>query len=459
MFRYLVCCFAAMSALTMACVRKNDAGVRIYGGDPVTGGRIEKSVVALRSDNHVYCTGTIIADDTILTAAHCIPGEFPSDRVGPLLLALQGKLHAVFGRDGTRADAPSRKIMRWVASSKWSSTWSSPVLYDPAISQEQRAQLVRQFYAARGQEDIGLVFFEGGIPEGFEKAEIAAQTVEVGTKVFQAGYGVSEFGRSDFGVLLATSETVQEVDAANKEFVVEGQRGQGVCQGDSGGPAFVVDGNRLVVFGVVSRVSVIGNCKASDGIYTDATQFRDWIAAAKEIAFAKPTVQPRVDPDHDLSKVLSREQQRSCSGVGAVSAFALQEKAKQVCRELDAHLRSQCRLDCIRLLRNDRFDLTPTAGTNLEVKEQSTVNVVTVGPVVLQSDVKTPMVGTTLESCSLATATKLKLHLLKDTSVFLDGSPSTDIVVLLNDVTSCSEAFRAGKLVVLQGGNLRAEAN
>ena len=82
-----------------ACGRPVDdiAKLNIIGGKPVTGNQLD-NVVAIMRDELTVCTGTLIAPDLVLTAAHCFE---KSVRIGTSSLS---QLKVVVGNSATKSE-------------------------------------------------------------------------------------------------------------------------------------------------------------------------------------------------------------------------------------------------------------------------------------------------------------------------------------------------------------------
>ena len=216
---------------------------------------LASSVVALVADraggSEALCTGTIVDDGIILTAAHCVDGA-------PERIAI------VFGTDVHR-----------------------PVALRKATGFEQNPAWQRNEASGRG--DLALVSFEGGLPDGFEPVALAQPGVVLrnGIETTMVGYGVTSAKREKGAGHLRKTKTVIIGQASATELVTDGHAGS-VCFGDSGGPAFIaghrtrhVKGEPLkepapVQWGVAS--SVMNETCNEASIHTNVADYSDWIA-------------------------------------------------------------------------------------------------------------------------------------------------------------------------------------
>lgn len=207
------------------------------------------------------CTATLIAEDTVLTAAHCIEDALPSQEV-------------YFARDLTAF------LVLDFASDRWSRAagWSLHPAYVPAGGDELIAN------------DIALIFLEAPV-EGVEIPAVAgaetAPRLRVGAPVTLVGYGRDETGLS--GPLRKAKSVISFVD----DDVV---RTGGVppapsrCSGDSGGPTFMTVDDGLAPSRRVISVNSFGlrGCESSS---TEARvdAYLDWIWSTMEGACTDET--------------------------------------------------------------------------------------------------------------------------------------------------------------------------
>lgn len=206
------------------------------------------------------CSGTLISDSVVLTAAHCLSSR-PS------------ALFVFFGKE-IGPQTPFAQVDKVEISPYWKSELSVP-----------------------GQMgDLALVHFVGKLPATHRPAELLppywASLLVKDTPVIVAGYGVSD------GVLELGARTLRqaEVFIANaaygpSEVLVNQFHGQGVCHGDSGGPAFVRIQGSLYVWGVTSRG--IGNLENACNQYaamTNTLPHRTWIVRMN-LKLSSPLIQ------------------------------------------------------------------------------------------------------------------------------------------------------------------------
>lgn len=230
----------------------------IVGGTPAPAGRYP-DIVALNGRDGELCTGTLIADEWVLTAGHCT--NMRTAWVGATDFTLDGEEIAVveqFIHDEPR------------------------VTYD--------VSLLRLEHAPAGATPRTLVsgclagFYQNGTDvtvAGFgrlnlEANEITTQLHEVTVPIVDAD--CSEDGRG-----------CREVVSPGGELRAGGD-GSDSCAGDSGGPLYLdVDGERYLA-ATVSRSSTPFDTPCGDGgIYVRTDAILPWIRETTGLPFADPT--------------------------------------------------------------------------------------------------------------------------------------------------------------------------
>lgn len=261
----------------------------------VQGGQVSNQNIATS-----ICTGSIITEQLILTAAHCVfndPGE-------KLLQVI-----AVFGGNMIKI-AQDKELLKKVG---------RPVT---ALRISPLYKLKKDTPINNG--DIAVLKFAGGLPPGFVTATFAPSldAVKAGDRVILAGYGITgnkqvmgtngqpmkgpdgEFlyepiDKNSSGLLrytvtkviggLTLNPSKQSIEMSQNtkttEIAVDQKDGHGACQGDSGGPAYAYINGKKYLWGVTSRGD--GSCRTY-GIYTNALVYGAWIQKVSRELLALP---------------------------------------------------------------------------------------------------------------------------------------------------------------------------
>jgi Trypsin len=222
----------------------------MVGGAPPAAPAIARHVVLIVGSHGTFCTGVAIARDLVLTAAHCTqPGA-------------------------------EYKLMEFDAAHQ-------PVLKDVADIARHPQFDLKTLLAHRATADVSLMRLAAPLGAAFAPAPLAgpAKAVAPGDGFTVAGYGVAvrgdgkSSGTIRSAALVATGHPgtlqIRLVDPATNDE----RAGLGACTGDSGAPAFVSEGERLAVAGVVSWSTgpkTADGCGGLTGL-TPLVRYRDWI--------------------------------------------------------------------------------------------------------------------------------------------------------------------------------------
>lgn len=210
-----------------------NAREKIVGGEPaLSDGQIARTTVMIIGQlekSQYICTGSILDKDMIVTAAHC-------------LKAKPEKLRLVFGTETRVVDG----------------------------------------YIRAKYDDIGLIRVHGGIPSVFQPAKLFSGSLRAGDPVIVAGFGITNAKTGSGAGTLREAEVKIESALGETEVLIDQSVGRGACHGDSGGPAYAINGNQLLLWGVISRAySEMADDDCAHGVvYLRIAAFDSWIRQA-----------------------------------------------------------------------------------------------------------------------------------------------------------------------------------
>lgn len=243
---------ASLDSATLLSTESSDNG--IIGGKAVSKSEeiSTTTVQLLNVRKGTSCTGTIIAANIVLTAAHCTAAD-PTD------------IYVIFSTKIPQSSSDLRKMnVRRVADGATDPRW---------------AQLSDTTSKVWG--DIALLKFSGSLPLGYKAARVSTDesNLQDGMTVTLAGFGLIKGGPEvEAKELRKTSVTVKEAAFSSTEFLVDQTQGRGACRGDSGGPAYVLSSGKPVILGVTSRGEgdAKNDCTVA-AVYTSVAAYTSWI--------------------------------------------------------------------------------------------------------------------------------------------------------------------------------------
>ena len=221
----------------------------IVGGGGAPSEQIARAIVTVIGSRGTFCSGTLIAQDIVLTAAHCV---------------LPGAAYKVIVPGET---PPRLNDVKRVAA-------------HPQFS-------VQAILAHRASADVALLQLGTPLPASKSPAPLGAPLLPVqpGARLTIAGVGVARRGDGRTGGSIRAADLsvtgkpgtlqIRLADPLTNNL----REGLGACTGDSGAPAFEMQAGRAVIIGVVSWSTGASNSDGCGGLtgVTPLMLYRDWI--------------------------------------------------------------------------------------------------------------------------------------------------------------------------------------
>lgn len=229
----------------------------IVGGKEVGFGDPDQQLVTMlkirRGDHESVCTGTLISDRVILTAAHCVSGVDPEDVI-PHFVTTEG----------------------------------CPVNQARETTIEVKKSILHKNFDGSPQSlaDVALLYLDEDAPKEQQRLPVLKKDEKpTSDKILLIGFGITGETQKDSQVLRRIYKSLKEdVTPRNRSLLVNQANGRGgFCRGDSGAPIIAELWGEPRVIGVNSaNIGMQANTECQTmSLAMDVLAFSDWIQKYK----------------------------------------------------------------------------------------------------------------------------------------------------------------------------------
>lgn len=200
-------------------------GQKVFSQDPESAKAV-LLIIEFKNGDQKMCSSTLIAQNVLLTAGHCLDGA--------------RKIMAVFHADITCASG-YRKA-------------SHAVMVKAAQLHPEYERHHHIKNEADENPDLALLLLAKPAPARFKPFKILDQFSELNSSLELYGYGVTGTFKEDSLTLRKAVITPSQAFVAEKNLIIDQQQKAGICQGDSGGAGYLKDANNIARVATINSI-------------------------------------------------------------------------------------------------------------------------------------------------------------------------------------------------------------
>jgi secreted trypsin-like serine protease len=208
------------------------------------------------------CSASIVSQDLILTAAHCVIGSAPSD------------LRIAFGAQPLTSAGQENRKTRIDVVTKFKTVAVKKIESHPGFGHTSY------------DDDMALLLLESEIPAGFRPVSLLSETEaqKISEKksypILLVGFGMfAEEPMVESAILRGTSVSGR---FEGDHLITDQTKGSGGCNGDSGGPAYLKVGKTYFLVGVTHGPTDGANDCHHEGVWGNPNKEKDFLNQAAE---------------------------------------------------------------------------------------------------------------------------------------------------------------------------------